>query len=65
MKAVQVRLLILFPVLVGMAPLKAQTYKLKPVGSADGLTYSFVHALAQDATGRLWIGWARSQFSQF
>lgn len=33
-----------------------QTYKLKPVGSPEGLTNSFVHALAQDATGRLWIG---------
>lgn len=34
----------------------AQTYKLKTVGSADGLTNPFVHAIAQDATGRLWIG---------
>ncbi|MBK9059526.1 MAG: SpoIIE family protein phosphatase [Flavobacteriales bacterium] len=56
MRAALERLLILLLVLAGTAPLRAQTYKLKPVGSADGLTNSFVHALAQDATGRLWIG---------
>ncbi len=56
MKTAPVRLLMLLAVLVGIAPLWAQTYKLKPVGSADGLTNAFVHALAQDATGRLWIG---------
>ncbi len=56
MRAVLLRLLMLLPVLAGTAPVKAQTYKLKPVGSAEGLTNSFVHALAQDATGRLWIG---------
>lgn len=33
-----------------------QTYKLKPIGPAEGLRNPFVHALAQDATGRLWIG---------
>lgn len=40
--------------LVGLAV--GQTYKLKSVGPAEGLTNPFVHALAQDATGRLWIG---------
>ncbi|MFZ1659080.1 MAG: two-component regulator propeller domain-containing protein [Flavobacteriales bacterium] len=34
----------------------AQTYKLRPIGSEEGLTNSFVHALAQDASGYLWIG---------
>jgi ligand-binding sensor domain-containing protein/serine phosphatase RsbU (regulator of sigma subunit) len=36
--------------------LQAQTYKLRRVGTEEGLTNTFVHALAQDATGRLWIG---------
>ncbi|MGV9011836.1 MAG: two-component regulator propeller domain-containing protein [Flavobacteriales bacterium] len=34
----------------------AQTYKLRPIGADEGLTNSFVHALAQDASGYLWIG---------
>lgn len=34
----------------------AQAYKLRPVGAAEGLTNSFVHAMAQDAQGYLWIG---------
>lgn len=34
----------------------AQTYKLRTVGEEEGLTNPFVHALAQDPSGHLWIG---------
>lgn len=35
---------------------EAQVYRLRPIGSSDGLSNNFVHHLAQDAQGYLWIG---------
>lgn len=34
----------------------AQTYKLRAIGAEEGLTNAFAQALAQDASGHLWIG---------
>lgn len=35
---------------------QAQVYRLHPIGAAEGLTNNFVHHLAQDQAGFLWIG---------
>ena len=51
-----IRSTILAGLLVLCGQALAQTYKLRPIGSEEGLTNNFVHALAQDASGYLWIG---------
>jgi ligand-binding sensor domain-containing protein/serine phosphatase RsbU (regulator of sigma subunit) len=56
MNAARTRLAAWFLLIAAAMPAVAQTYKLRIIGAEDGLSNSFVHALAQDAEGRLWIG---------
>jgi ligand-binding sensor domain-containing protein/serine phosphatase RsbU (regulator of sigma subunit) len=56
MKAARMRQAALVLLTAMAMPAVAQTYKLRTIGAEDGLTNSFVHALAQDVSGHLWIG---------
>lgn len=56
MRAPGVRLLLLLAAGCPLMQSRAQSYRLRPIGAAEGLTSTFVHALAQDAEGHLWIG---------
>jgi ligand-binding sensor domain-containing protein/serine phosphatase RsbU (regulator of sigma subunit) len=49
-------LLLLLAAVCQLAQARAQSYRLRPIGADEGLTGTFVHALAQDAEGHLWIG---------
>ncbi|MEO8733817.1 MAG: two-component regulator propeller domain-containing protein, partial [Flavobacteriales bacterium] len=56
MNAGRMRRTALALLIIAVTPAVAQTYKLRTIGAEDGLTNSYVHALAQDASGHLWIG---------
>jgi len=56
MNAARMRHAVLLLLLAAALPMAGQTYKLRPIGTEDGVTNSFVNALAQDASGYLWIG---------
>lgn len=50
------RLLCWTVLVLGLGHADAQVYRLRPIVASDGLTNKFVHHLAQDAQGYLWIG---------